>query len=170
MSDLHFADAGPYDDNPEYRETPKGAAHEYTDANVWIIVKFALWLAVAAAVIHVAMYFAYGYSVERREVAEVEYPLAAGEERRLPAAPRLQAIPLREGYEFREQENAELRNYGWVDRNAGTVRLPIDQAMQLTVSRGLPARPPQEGQVAAPSPALMPADSSSGRTLERRRQ
>ena len=168
MSDLEFADAGPYDDNPEYRETPKGAGHEYTDANVWIIVKFALWLAVSAVVVHVGMYFAYNFSVERREVTDVEYPLARGEERRLPAAPRLQAIPLREGFEFREQENAELRQYGWIDRNAGTVRLPIDEAMKLTVSRGLPSRP-QEGQATA-SPSLMPADSSSGRTLERRRQ
>jgi len=169
MSDLNFADAGPYDDDPEYRETPKDAAHEYTDANVWIIVKFALWLAVSAIVVHVGMYFAYGYSVERREVTDVEYPLAVGEERRLPAAPRLQAIPLREGFEFREKENAELHTYGWIDRNAGTVRLPIDEAMKRTVASGLPSRQPQDGQPAA-SPSLMPADSSSGRTLERRRQ
>ena len=169
MSDLDFAGAGPYDDDPEYRETPKGAAHEYTDANVWIIVKFALWLAVSALVVHIAMYFVYEFSRERREVTEVEYPLAAGEERRLPAAPRLQAIPLREGFEFREQENAELHRYGWGDRNAGTVRLPIDEAMKLTVAKGLPSRPAQDGQTAA-SPSLMPADSSSGRTLERRRQ
>ena len=169
MSDLDFGNAGPHDDNPEYRETPEGAAHEYTDANVWIIVKFALWLAVSAVIVHLGMYFAYGYSVARREVTEVEYPLAAGEERRLPAAPRLQPIPLREGFEFRQQENAELHNYGWIDKNAGTVRLPIDEAMKLTVERGLPSRQPQEGPAVA-SPSLMPADSSSGRTLERRRQ
>jgi hypothetical protein len=170
MSDLNFADAGPYDDNPEYRETPKSASHEYTDANVWIIVKFALWLALSAVIVHVGMYFAYAYSVERREVTEFEYPLAVGEERRLPAQPRLQAIPLREGYEFRQQEAAQQHGYGWLDRNAGTVRLPIDQAMKLTVERGLPSRATApDGQPAA-APGLMPADSSSGRTLERRRQ
>jgi hypothetical protein len=169
MSDLQFADSGPYDDNPEYRETPTGAAHEYTDANVWLIVKFALWLAFSAALVHGGMYFAYGYSVERREVTEVEYPLAAGEERRLPAAPRLQAFPLNEGYEFQQQEQAAVTSYGWVDRNAGTVRLPVAEAMRLTVERGLPSRQPQDGQAVA-APGLMPADSSSGRTLERRRQ
>ena len=169
MSDLHFADSGPYDDDPEYRETPKGAAHEYTDANVWLIVKFAFWLAFSAALVHFGMYFASGYSTERRQVTEVEYPLAAGEERRLPAQPRLQAFPLNEGYEFRQQEAAALTRYGWVDRNAGTVRLPIDEAMRLTIERGLPSRPAPEGQ-AVVNPSLMPADSSSGRTLERRRQ
>ena len=169
MSDLHFADSGPYDEDPEYRETPKGAAHEYTDANVWLIVKFAFWLAFSAVLVHVGMYFAYGYSTERREVTEVEYPLAAREERRLPAQPRLQAFPLNEGYEFRQQEATALTSYGWVDRNAGTVRLPIAEAMRLTIERGLPTRPAPDGQ-AVVNPSLMPADSSSGRTLERRRQ
>jgi hypothetical protein len=169
MSDLHFAEAGPYDDNPEYRETPKDAAHEYTDANVWIITKFAFWLVVSAVIVHVGMYFAYGYSVERRTVADVEYPLAVGQERRLPAPPRLQAIPLNEMGAFMREENAQLQSYGWVDRNAGTVRLPIDEAIRLTVERGLPSRQPQDGQAGAAA-GLMPADSSSGRTLERRRQ
>ena len=169
MSDLPFADAGPYDDHPEYRETPKGAAHEYTDANVWVIVKFALWLAVSAIIIHAGMYFAFGLSKARREVTVVEYPLARGEERRLPAQPRLQPVPQNEFHEFRQQEEAKLRTYGWVSRDAGTVRLPIDEAMKLTVERGLPSRPQAaDGQTAAPG--LMPADSSAGRTVERRRQ
>ena len=34
-----------------------------------------------------------------------------------------------------------LNGYSWVDRNAGVVRIPIDEAMKLTVQRGLPARP-----------------------------
>ena len=31
----------------------------------------------------------------------------------------------------------------WVDRNAGNVRIPIDEAMRLTVERGLPTRQKQ---------------------------
>ena len=34
-----------------------------------------------------------------------------------------------------------LDSYGWVDKNAGVVRIPIDEAMKLTLERGLPARP-----------------------------
>ena len=33
-----------------------------------------------------------------------------------------------------------LGSYGWVDKNAGVVRIPIDAAMKLTLERGLPAR------------------------------
>ena len=38
-------------------------------------------------------------------------------------------------------ENAVLTTYGWVDRQKGLVRIPIDRAMELLLQRGLPARP-----------------------------
>jgi hypothetical protein len=63
-----------------------------------------------------------------------------------------------------------LNEYGWVDRNAGTVHIPIDQAKELLLQRGLPSRPAvSEGPAGTDAAALMPADSSSGRTMERRR-
>jgi hypothetical protein len=34
-----------------------------------------------------------------------------------------------------------LYSYGWVDEKAGTVRIPIERAMDLVVQRGLPVRP-----------------------------
>lgn len=41
---------------------------------------------------------------------------------------------------FRAKELETLTTYGWVDQNAGTVRLPIDVAKDLVLSRGLPVR------------------------------
>jgi hypothetical protein len=38
-------------------------------------------------------------------------------------------------------EENELYSYGWVDEKAGTVHIPIEQAMDLIVQRGLPVRP-----------------------------
>jgi hypothetical protein len=37
-----------------------------------------------------------------------------------------------------------LEGYGWVDREAGVVRLPIERAMELLLERGLPTRPEAE--------------------------
>jgi hypothetical protein len=37
-----------------------------------------------------------------------------------------------------------LVGYGWVDREAGIVRLPIERAMELLLERGLPTRPEAE--------------------------
>ncbi|MGA7547507.1 MAG: hypothetical protein WBW24_01935 [Candidatus Sulfotelmatobacter sp.] len=38
-------------------------------------------------------------------------------------------------------EEKTLYSYGWVDEKAGTVRIPIERAMDLLVQRGLPVRP-----------------------------
>ena len=45
-------------------------------------------------------------------------------------------------------EEETLYSYGWVDQQAGTMRIPIDRAMDLLVQRGLPVRP-QEATKAA---------------------
>lgn len=42
---------------------------------------------------------------------------------------------------FRAQEQETLTTYGWVDQNAGTVRVPIDVAKDLVIAQGLPVRP-----------------------------
>jgi hypothetical protein len=39
---------------------------------------------------------------------------------------------------IRLEEEKTLYSYGWVDEKAGTVRIPIDRAMDLIVERGLP--------------------------------
>ena len=41
---------------------------------------------------------------------------------------------------FRDAEKTTLETYGWVDQNAGTVRLPIAKAKELILERGLPVR------------------------------
>ena len=173
MAQHHDAAHATPDD--EYLNPTAASGHEHTDANVWLIVQFAIWLAASAVVTHFLMWGLFAFFVkDRGEAAKqaIEYPLAAQQERRLPAGPRLQAIPANEIFEFRQRENAELSEYGWVDRNAGTVHIPIDKAKELLLQRGLPSRPAPaaSGEPAGTdAAALMPADSSSGRTLERRR-
>lgn len=156
----------------EYLETPRDSTYEHTDANVWIIVKFLVWLAVSAVVIHVGLGFMYALMVDRwAERGEPAYPLAVAQEERLPPAPRLQQFPRNDLYEFRVSEQALIDGYGWMNRDAGIVHIPIEQAMRLALERGLlTSRPAEDGSEALPAPALMPADSSAGRTLEQRRQ
>jgi hypothetical protein len=49
---------------------------------------------------------------------------------------------------IRLNEENELYSYGWVDKNAGTIHIPIERAMDLLAQRGLPVRP-QGAAVAA---------------------
>ncbi len=59
--------------------------------------------------------------------------------------------------QFRHQEEEMLHNYGWIDRTAGTVRLPIDRAMDLVIERGVPVR-----GATASAGAAAPATAASG--------
>jgi len=56
------------------------------------------------------------------------------------------------------QENT-LYSYGWVDEKAGTVRIPIDRAMDLLVQRGLPVR---SSQTAGASDKKQASKTASG--------
>jgi hypothetical protein len=154
----------------EYAVTPSGAGHEHTDASVGVIVRFGVWLLVSAIVVHIGMWGLFVLFVQQREEAPATqpFPIAVGQERRLPSGARLQSYPANEIYEFRLREQQQLESYGWADRAAGHVQIPITEAMRLVVERGLPARA-QSQETPAPDPLLIPADSSSGRTLERRR-
>lgn len=170
--DAHAAHHDTADD--QYLNTTEGSGHEHTDANVWVIVQFAIWLTVSAVVVHFLMYgMFYLFADQRMPKTEAEFPLAKDQEHRLPAGPRLQRFPANEIYEFRTTESDRLNNYGWIDKNAGSVHIPIADAMRLTLERGLPSRPqtaPPANAAQGVPPGMMPQDSSSGRTLERRRQ
>ncbi|TPJ70600.1 hypothetical protein [Mesorhizobium sp. B2-7-1] len=55
-----------------------------------------------------------------------------------PEAPDLQTAPRQDLVNFRAEEDRQLKILGWVDRNAGIARIPIDDAMRAIVSNGLP--------------------------------
>ena len=115
--------------------------HEETDVNIRAIFGFAAGLLAIAVVIHVAVWGLFRY-FDYRE-ARVYGPastLATGEVR-LPPEPRLQVNPREDLSDFHAQEDAILNGYSWVSREAGTVRIPIADAMKLTVQKGLPVRP-----------------------------
>lgn len=155
----------------EYASTPEGAGYEHTDAAVGPVAKFLFWLFVAAIVTHFGLAGVYTLLIDQgieSEAAERRYPLAASDEPRLPPVPRLQQFPRNELYTFGREETARLDSYGWESKEAGTVHIPIDEAMRLTVERGLPVQAADPARSSALG--MMPADSSSGRTMERRRQ
>jgi hypothetical protein len=54
--------------------------------------------------------------------------------------PRLQVSPPLDLQAFRSREESELNTYGWIDRTAGVVRVPIERAMDLVLTEGLPTR------------------------------
>lgn len=85
----------------------------------------------------------------RAETDTPPSPLAITRPNR-PPEPRLQVNPPMELGTIRRDEDAQLNSYGWVQKEAGVVRIPIDRAKELLLERGLPVRPqpanPDEGR------------------------
>ena len=59
--------------------------------------------------------------------------------------PRLQTDDVHDLAVMREAENAYLNQYFVLDKNSGKVNIPITQAMQAVVQKGLPAMQPAPG-------------------------
>jgi hypothetical protein len=73
--------------------------------------------------------------------------------RMLPPEPRLQVSAPKDLEQYKAAQGEILNSYGWVDQNAGVVRIPIDRAMDILVQKGLPVRS------AAPAKQGMPKTS-----------
>ena len=136
MAEVHMPHAA-HDDG----DHNPGVHHETTDVNISAIILSGVALMVSAVLISFVVWvlFKYFESREARRLAP-EYPLAATQEIRVPPEPRLQTNPREDLQDLRAQENQILNSYGWIDKNTGVVRIPIDEAMKLVVQRGLPAR------------------------------
>lgn len=132
------------------------------DENVRGILRFGLWMVVSALVIYAALWGMFQYFDQQAANREKEWPaqnpllvgkkpptsLAVSLEEtaaRFPK-PQLQANAAADLVKIQAGEEEILTSYGWVDRNAGIVRMPIDRAMQMVAQRGVPvwpAPPPQ---------------------------
>jgi hypothetical protein len=134
--------------------------HEHSDVNVRAILYFAAGLAVSVTVVFALVVGLFRY-LDTRETRQTTPPHPLAEEARpVPApGPRIQADPARDLILMREEEAAILGSYGWIDEQAGVVRIPIEEAMRLTVERGLPVRQEPARPLAAPR------GSSSGRLV-----
>ncbi len=168
----HHAVTGNHSPDDQYLETPPGSTYEHTDADVGSMVKFALWLVISAVIVHVGLAGMYWLLIREstERVESEQYPLRLNAPPRLPAEPRLQQFPRNELYDFRVKEEQQLHSYGWVDKNAGTVHIPIDDAMRLVLERGVLTSRPADTSQPAEQVDVFPSDSSSGRVMEKRRQ
>ncbi len=64
---------------------------------------------------------------------------------------------------LREETDKALTTYGWIDKNKGVARIPIERAMELTVADLAKEKPAPAGPIAAPAPAGKPeAQTTAG--------
>jgi hypothetical protein len=148
---------------------------ERKDVGVGAVVGFLVALAVGLVIVYFVIDGVYHFLEKHSEAEQTPIsPLVTNAEkdtRRIPPqygddyqkylkegfpSPQLETDERSQLNEVRLREENILSTYDYVDKNAGTIRIPIDRAMDLLVQRGLPVRS-QAGetltQTAKPQPA-----------------
>ncbi len=120
---------------------PPSAGHEATDVQIRSVLLFGAGLLLAGIAIHFMVWLLFLYFSAREAIrVPPEYPLASGRVEQLPPEPRLQTNPREDLKLLRMREDEILNGYAWVDKSAGIVRIPIEEAMKATLKHGLPTR------------------------------
>ena len=122
-----------------------GVAHEESDVKVGGVALFTAGLAALMVLTGVLMWGMFNFfsTTEHRKEppptsrSREKKPEGGNPEDMFPE-PRLQRLPVRDLQEFRAQEEEKLTTYGWVDPNAGIVRIPIEEAKKRIEKQGLP--------------------------------
>jgi hypothetical protein len=136
-------------ENPELQ-------HEESDVNVRGIVGFALGLALCIGLSSLVLYGVFESlrdhftptPVHPSPLIGVREPAEPQNSPELFPEPRLQVDYSADLEAVRQQWDKQLHSSGWQDKKAGITHIPIEDAMRLTLERGLPARPtgqPMEG-------------------------
>ena len=148
------------------------SAHERRDADVIGLTMVAGFLLLSIGITLLCVWGLLHFFTNQRNAHESPRPKVADERDEFPL-PRLQANPTADLRKSRVSEETKLHSYGWVDREAGVARIPIERAMQLTVERGLPevgagqtrlqllqarpeTNPPPNEPVTSPAPEATP--------------
>jgi len=117
---------------------PDGGSEVYDrDLDVRGILWSAVWLAGGVVVVCVLMWWLF-LGLRRLENRADPPPPPLAEERAPqppPPGPRLQASPDQDMIQLRAGEDRTLNQPAWIDRGQGTVRLPIDLAMDVLARR-----------------------------------
>ena len=127
---------------PEHQPVTGDRGYERRDARAMVLFLIAGGLMLAVVCCQIGVHFALRayarkpmpsdrFTGARREVS----PGASA-----PQIPRLQLSPPEDLRAFRAREAEEMETYGWINRTAGVLRIPVDRAMDLILQRGLPVR------------------------------
>lgn len=125
---------------------------ERRDIGVGGVLYFLAGLVVAGLLVHFVVHGLYSYLDKQSEAQQAPVnPLVNNpptDTRRIPRDypqgafpnPKLEEDERGQLNGIRLKEEQTLSTYDWVDEKAGTVRIPIDRAMNLVAQRGLPVR------------------------------
>jgi hypothetical protein len=114
--------------------------HETDTGDVRVIGLTAFGLAIGIAIVLLLVYAIFEYLVHHPMLISPANPLGETSQQQFPPQPRIEEYPAVELKQLHSREESILSTYGWTDKKAGVVRIPIDRAMELQLDRGFPTR------------------------------
>lgn len=130
--------------------------HEFQDATPRGIAMVGFGMLAMLLVTYLVVWGLFSYfNARQTRVDRVPPPLATKPQ--AAEGPPLQVNPRQELQQALAPERERLNKYEWIDRNAGTVRIPIERAMELMA---------QPGRIPARSEGAPPFGMDEGRELE----
>jgi hypothetical protein len=128
--------------------TNADVAFESSDIDTRTILSYLFYLALSVVAAFIASVFIFRFT--SKMAADSDTPMAPvhrGVGATMPPEPMLQGVP---GHETDPQLDLRLKRaadetanekYDWTDKQAGIARIPVEEAMKIIVSKGLPAVP-----------------------------
>jgi hypothetical protein len=119
------------------RHLPAGSpGYETRDANAHGVFRFMIYLILVLVFTSLVCWGLFRYLSVSQSNPATDSPFAGT--RQLPSGPQLQVNPRQDLLKFREEQERSLESYAWENRGTGTVRVPIERAMDLLLQKGLP--------------------------------
>jgi hypothetical protein len=157
---------------PNHVNSAGNGGYERSDIGVAGILYFLAGLAVAGVLAYFVVDGLYHYLDKRAEAEQAPVnPMvtnAPADTRRIPKDypqgsfpdPKLEEDEREQLNGIRLKEEQMLSTYDYVDKNAGTVRIPIERAMDLIAERGLPTRMQGAGATTGVESSVQPAKAA----------
>ena len=113
--------------------SPNGTGHEQREVSVRFIVVSLITLLIGAFLVCLLTVGIFQYFHNTYLPPQVTYTQPT-----LPPEPRVEDKPYLQLQNVRKLEDHVLTSYAWVDQREGTVRIPIDRAIDIVAQKGLP--------------------------------
>ena len=143
-------------------------AHEPTDADSHAITRFGIALAFIVILAQLLLWLVFDRLADRETKLSPHVPaIVKAQAPTLPPEPRLQGNapldlnPRLDLKRMREDEDAFLNQYGWIDPDRGIVHVPIEKALDIVSKTGLPKFKPMEPKPSGPAAPRASLDAPS---------
>ena len=127
---------------------PRAPGYETSDANTGAVLGFLafLFLVLVLTLFGTWRLFRHYLVVEQQPAPASSFSGV----RQIPPQPELEVNGREDLLKTYARQQQELETYSWEDRKAGTVRIPIERAMDLLLQKGLPVVLPGAGDEVTP--------------------